>query len=261
MNKFKEIKELFITDDGFINLSNSSLAYKKLLNFIDGPGKIAVIYGKAGSGKSFLLHKISKDNKKILYFSQPFFNENDFFKELFLASFGYDRDFYSYEEFLRICIRSKDDKNTTIVLLDEAGFYPKNLLDKTRLLADSGLFKFVFALHQEDQDGVFKKEYFKTRISDLIYLEELEASNVSLYIEKKLGEKNFHERCAKFTDEHFLLITKLTNGNLRQINKLMYKFFEIYEYYEQNNPSKISGETMNSKIIEMAAIACGVIDD
>ena len=75
-----------------------------------------------------------------------------------------------------------------------------------------------------------------------------------------MGDKNYHERCAKFKNEHFELITELSEGNLRMINKLMYKFFEIYEYYEQNAPEKISGEFMSEKVLQMAAISCGVID-
>ena len=63
-----------------------------------------------------------------------------------------------------------------------------------------------------------------------------------------------------FGDENFDLILELTDGNLRNINKLMYKMYELFEYYEVNKPTEISLSQINNKIIEMAAISAGIIN-
>ena len=40
----------------------------------------------------------------------------------------------------------------------------------------------------------------------------------------------------------------------------MYKFYEICEYYEQYQPSKLSGDKANTTILTMAALDAGLID-
>ena len=74
-----------------------------------------------------------------------------------------------------------------------------------------------------EDESIFFKDYFKTRIWEFIELKSLDVDNVALYVEKKMGDKNYHERCAKFKNEHFELITELSEGNLRMINKLMFE--------------------------------------
>jgi dihydrodipicolinate synthase len=63
-----------------------------------------------------------------------------------------------------------------------------------------------------------------------------------------------------FSDDNFDLILNLTDGNMRNINKLMYKMYELFEYYEVNKPTEISFSQINNKIIEMAAIGSGIIN-
>ena len=40
----------------------------------------------------------------------------------------------------------------------------------------------------------------------------------------------------------------------------LYKFYEICEYYEQYQPSKLSGDKANTMILTMAALDAGLID-
>ena len=261
MNKFTAIKDFFLTTDNYINLTCSNVAYNKLLNAINSPIKLAVLYGEAGSGKSFLMQKIYDENGlEVLYFPQPFFGECEFYREIFLTTCGKECDFKDFNEFLKYCKVELNNKKQITVMLDEASFYPPTLLDKIRLLADTMLFKFILAVHKNNYDCVLEKEYFKSRIWDFIKLEPLHTSSVALYIEKKMQPNDSYQKCAKFKDEHFELITQLSGGNLRMINKIMYKFFEICEYYEQNNPEKNSGEFIDKQVILMAGIACGVLN-
>ena len=63
-----------------------------------------------------------------------------------------------------------------------------------------------------------------------------------------------------FNNKSVQLIHKLTKGNYRDTNKLLYTVFDIYTWYSENNPSKINTRQISHKIIEMAAIHTGLID-
>ena len=55
------------------------------------------------------------------------------------------------------------------------------------------------------------------------------------------------------------LIYNFTKGNFRESNKLLFTIFEICEYYDTHEPSKIDYERLPKKIIEMAAIKLGYV--
>ena len=55
------------------------------------------------------------------------------------------------------------------------------------------------------------------------------------------------------------LIHTVTKGNFRECNKMMFTIFEICEYYDENEPSKINYNKIPQRIIEMAALKLGYI--
>ena len=81
--------------------------------------------------------------------------------------------------------------------------------------------------------------------------------------EKKLtvlGKETVFGGFLKFTEEQFRLLNELSQGNLRMLNKLMFNIFELYEYFDANQPTIIGGDKMVTKILEMAAIKSELID-
>jgi len=56
------------------------------------------------------------------------------------------------------------------------------------------------------------------------------------------------------------LIHKFTKGNYRECNKLLFTIFEICEYYDKNEPSKVNYAKISDKIIEMSALKLGYIN-
>lgn len=267
-NRFTEIKEIFVEGNVFdyVNLDKSTLTYEKLAQSIQKPLKLILFFGKPGTGKTFLLRKLYNDLRKkqpLIFFPQPFFDEVQFTTSLYEEIFQEEAPKMSgYEHFLRLYKeRSPSHEKVVItVLLDEAQLYPSDLIEKIRLMADTRLFKFLFTVHRTEKEDVLAKEYFTTRIWESIELPNSSAAELQVYLEKKFLFHNRFEYLALFKPMQIRYMFELTKGNLRTLNKLLYKLFEIYEYYEASKPSLVRGKYANTKFIQMAAISTGLIN-
>ncbi|MBT0880121.1 MULTISPECIES: ATP-binding protein [unclassified Campylobacter] len=274
MNKYTLAKELFIDNLEslrFINLDKSKIAYHKIITSLEKPLKLVLFYGKPGCGKTFLLNKIEKDlkekNKKIILLEQPFYSESGFYTELHRKIFNEYVEIEKYEDFLRIF---KDKVTQTpeelkydgyMVMLDEAQMYPNILIEKIRLLSDTRMFKFLFTVHKTIADeDILAQEHFTTRIWESIELSESSEDEIKTYINKKLETlKNGLDK-GFFSNKNYKFIYSVTKGNLRTVNMLLYKAFEIYEFYEQERFSEFSNPKINEKVLEMAALDKGLLN-
>jgi len=264
---YGQIKNIFVDGEVFdyVNLDKSALAYERLVQTLDKPLKLILFYGKPGTGKTFLLQKIYNDfkNKKnVIFFPRPYFDEKEFIKKLYEEVFNEESpEFSGYNDFLSMATTKLDiDKTTVTVLIDEAQLYPIELIEKIRLMADSRKFKFLFTVHKTEKEDVLAKDYFQTRIWETIELHNSSISEIKTYVEKKMLFHNKFEYLTLFKDIHYTFLMKFTDGNLRTINKLLYKLFEILEYYDTNKPSKIRTKTLKVKFLEMAALNLGMIN-
>ena len=88
----------------------------------------------------------------------------------------------------------------------------------------------------------------------------IDTEEMKVYLENKLQNSQFFYIFLKFTEEQFRLLNELSQGNLRMLNKLMFNIFELYEYFDANQPTIIGGDKMVTKILEMAAIKSELID-
>ncbi|CAD7286736.1 hypothetical protein LMG7974_00058 [Campylobacter majalis] len=265
-NVYTKLKNNFIEDDNlewFINLDKSIQCYNKIVNVLQKPIKLALFYGKPGSGKTFLLNKILKDldNENIIYFSHPFFNESDFLNEV-CEKLKISISSKNFEAFLKeydLSLKGVDEilKNQKIIILDEAQLYPPKLIEKIRLMADSRYFKVLFTVHKTSDEDVLAKDYFSTRIWESIELKSADLAEIRVYIQKKLDDKI---NLINFSQNDYALIHNLCKGNLRTLNKLMYKFLQICESYEAHKPSMLSTSKNNKKLIYMAAIDTELIN-
>lgn len=270
-NIYTHIKDVFIDEDeslNFVNLDNSISCYNKIVLALKKPLKLILFYGKPGSGKTFLLNKIAndlKEDKSLIFFPHPFFSEATFIEVLCEQIYGKKlEDINNFESFIKFYSKdfsSKDEilKNQMTVILDEAQLYPTELIEKIRLMADTRMFKFLFTIHKTENEDILAKDYFQTRIWESIELSSADVNEIIIYLQRKLSQKNY-EKYLKFDKKDYECAYSFCSGNLRTLNKIMYKFYEICEYYEQYQPSKLSGDKANIMILTMAALDAGLID-
>jgi type II secretory pathway predicted ATPase ExeA len=246
----------------YVELESVSAFYNSLTDAVSKPLKMVLLYGKPGTGKSMFLTKLHNDlssTNEVHLYKTPILDESEFYKILAqdLFSVKYDGEL-NFTQFMKILDNTSID-STPIVLLDEAQLYSDALMEKIRLLSDTRKVKFVITLHKTDKEELIAKEHFQTRIWETIELKNSSRSELKYYIQKKLLKENCFDTANMFQDKTVNLIYKLTNGNYRDTNKLLYTLFEVYSWYHENTPTKISKTSISNKAVEMAAIHTGLL--
>ncbi len=253
-----------VNSKDYIQLDRVSTIYQALKDSIKKPLKMILLYGKPGTGKSMFLTKLHNDlsSSQIVHIYQtPILDESEFYKilaqDIFSTKYSGELNF---TQFMKIVSKS-DIGSIPVVLLDEAQLYSDALMEKIRLISDTRTIKFVITLHKTEEEDLIAKEHFQTRIWESIELENASSAELKIYIQKKLMKANCFDSANMFTNKSVNQIFKLTNGNYRDTNKLLYALFDIYSSYDDNHQLSSIGTTqISNKLIEMSAIHTGLIN-
>ena len=263
---FGQPQEVFldvVDAQDYVQLDRISIIYQSLKDAVKKPLKMILVYGKPGTGKSMMLNKLAHDlakEQKVVIYQTPIVDEKEFFrslvKDLYNINATHDLNFTQFMEI----VNETPYESVPLVLLDEAQLYSSELMEKIRLLSDSRAIKFVVTLHKTGKEDLIAKEHFQTRIWESVELHNATPAELKIYIQKKLMKANCFDVANMIDDKNAKVIHNFTGGNYRDTNKLLFTLFNIYEWYENNQPTKINYKTISKKIIEMSGIHTGLIN-
>ncbi len=264
MEKKEQIQKLITAfvdseeNEFYVSLERSRLNYSKMVNALHNPFKIILLFGPPGSGKSFLFHKFFKEYASeypLFLYKTPDFNQSA------LKSI--------YESVTKQTIRSSDNmealerlreiEKEIIVMLDEAQLYSQEQMEWIRLLSNEKNLKFIISVHKVANEDLLAQKHFRTRIYETIRFEPLKPEEITQYIEEKLLLSDAQNIFSKFDKKSCKLIYSFSEGNLRDINRLLNRFFSLIHSAVEANSSFVLSSKLVNKFIEMAAIDLGMV--
>jgi type II secretory pathway predicted ATPase ExeA len=234
--KFAEAKELFrdvVDIKNYIPLSSSEKTKIDLLSAISQKEKMILLTGDAGSGKSLLLRSVYeelKKEKKVFFVANPYLEINSILNLL----------------------KELDLNTHQILLLDEAQLLTPETWENLRIYADRGNVTIVFATHDTDIKQLLEKKHFSTRINYIIQVKKVSRAEMENFIYSKLLKHNMNEIADKFTKSNFKKIYKFTKGSLRATNQLMFKLFDVMDFFYKKDPRRFDSKKIDNKYIEIA---------
>ena len=174
---FSKVKELFrdkVDIDLYVPLSQKIEI--DLLYAIREKEKIVLLYAEAGTGKTFLMKKVYKmleekgEEELNIYFVSNPFQEKEFLDSIFSLKESYKHN---------------------LIFVDEAQILDSEMIEKLRMLADSGNWSIVLATHEQQAKDIWTKKHFKTRINYFLCLVVLDFEKLELFIYSKLIHNGF----------------------------------------------------------------------
>jgi len=221
----------------YIELDSNSLAFDRVHRALNRNLKMTLIYGVPGTGKSMFLSRLHNEllvqNKNSILIASPILDEDKLFQTIGFEIFkesnlqALPKNFDELIETIAI-EREFLKRYRPILLLDEAQLYSNRTLEKIRLITDSQVIRVVFVVHKLREENIFTKEHFQSRIWEKIELTNATPNELKVYIQKKLMGISMLALANQFTTRVVRRIYRITKGNYRATNNLLYAYFNNY---------------------------------
>lgn len=258
MDRFKAARDSFYDTSGFyVEIPKFSYLKTRLFEQIfENKTPLTTIIGYPGVGKTLLLKKVideAKDKNNMVFFDVPIVGNEEFLLKIAKTATGKLPEKQTVNHIIdHLTTSLKDDY--LIIILDEAQNYTEEQLEFVRMLSDKKMFKFVMVMHKLDKNSPVTQEHFKSRLWNIIEIEPLSKKECAEYIEKSFLLHNLFDIANMFKKKNYKFIYNATGGNIRKINLLLYKIFDIADFYYNNLPHSVKGDSGLQKITEMAAL-------
>lgn len=247
------------TQNPYFEVRSAYHALSNLKNSLnDKSGQMTFLLGRPGSGKTYLLNYLLKDeelqNRPVL-FETPVLSPKSFLTRII----RHKKASPVSEEIdaLKEQAEALYSTEKTLILLDESQLLSDEMLEFLRILCDSRLFWIVCAMHEEEGKNILKKSHFKSRPHGLIELGKLSRDEMELYVNTQLIFSN-DTNILDFHQKHAKKIYTLSDGNFRYLKKLMYTEFSLLHEAQQSGMKKF--QKPSKCLLNMAAIDIGLID-
>ncbi len=221
-------------------------------------GQMTFLLGSPGSGKTFLLNQLLKDEtlaNRPLLFDTPVLTPKSFLVRLLMH-----RDVEPQSDDIdRLKIEAQElyCGQKTLILIDEAQLLSDEMFEFLRILSDTRCFRIVFSMHETEGHAILQKPHFKSRPYKLVELGLLSSDEIELFISTQLKPTE-DRQVLDFHDGHIKRIHKLTQGNFRYLKKLIYTEFVLLHEAQEAGLSKF--QKPSKCLLNMAAIEIGILD-
>ena len=269
--QINDIKEVFIdvvNPDKYIELDSNFLAFERVTRTLNRNLKMILIYGSPGTGKSMFLSRLHNEllanAKYSILIASPILDDVQFIKIISFEIFRQSTLLQTPQDFNSLINSFKSeseylDRIRPILLLDEAQLYPNSTIEKIRILADTLKLRVVFVVHQLKEEDIFSQEHFKSRIWEKIELKNASLNELRIYIQKKLMSASALSLANQFSKRIVRRIYKITHGNYRVTNNLLYSYFNNYPQLYTSSSLSSTKLKIRIKEIEITAINIGLL--
>ena len=263
MGKYKAVAELFEEKtkgiDFFTNSSVASLK-RSLQQILQNETKqLLFLIGEPGVGKSvFLNHfdRLFEERYTTIRFDVPFLEPVDFIKTLIKAA-GASIGEYSLDSLIKQVVALYKDRDC-IVMIDESQLLSKQMIEILRILADSKAFWFLLAMHKHESKSILQEPQFASRPHKVLELGQLTQEEYREYLYTQLQKTAQPYLVEKLGKRYLKTLYKLTEGNFRDLKKLLFHLFLLLDCAHEKGETKY--QRITPCLLTMAAIEGGLVD-
>ena len=249
-----------VAAEEYFGARRSERARRTLEDLIEeGETPLLFLLGEPGSGKTQMLRVLEKElpEREVmpLLFPDPFSDRLSLLREL---AQRVDIQGELDEQKLKEKIREAYEKRPHLIMVDEAQLLKPEMLEFIRILADTGAFKFLLAMHREEGEAILSKPHFRSRTHRVVEMGALDEDETLQYIQLKFRQEGLEELVPLMDRRQIKKLHRLSRGNFRMTKRLLNAAFELMDEAQERKKHRYVKPC--DTIWCMAAMRTGVRD-